>query len=720
MPTREELIIEKTHRLPAPTGPDGDGSAAARQFDVALMSVGWKLSGDLLEHLSGRSAATVVDTAVRVLPVVRREIGAHVVHNTYFLRFPADVPDTLEFWAACVADALLDPDVIARGGPSTLLASGGLNLLALPRYGRYLHTYPEMLAAHDDLVPAAGDRVTVLHLGGPLEEEAAGLYRRLAGSQVPLNESDLDALRSLAPHHATDPVAIPVRENRAVVNQVRLDLGADLLIDTVTDVLRLACALSGGDVTLEEPTRFRSFRRPVRRALLTALDALIGATPAKLGDVHAHREPWKRLGERLHAGEHPQWPHAAAVFRVARGEQTAHSFNSRVESRFRADDLAGAVAVLSSAPGLLLRSLDRLLRAAVCEQEQDAILNAAEQVIGQVSCRVVLQVREHLMNRASAVPRPRIFANRRGRAWITADTRAGLDPSGLGRLRTLLDLEVRRRLPAVGHLVIDPAVFTVALPLSGKTDATGFGVLPRGSLSPVEGELLRFFTYWKESAERTDFDLSALLLSEDFTDPTWLSFTALTQTGAEHSGDITEAPDGASEFINLDLRKIRSRVVIPQVNIYTGEGFDEVAESFFGFMLLDSAQRGAPFEPSTVRMKSDLRGPGRVALPVVFLGDGDGRWAAKWLHLHLSGDPYFNRVEGNRLTTSMLVRSVIEREYLMVRHLTDLLTAETVTLLDGGSLPDSPVTFVGLEVPEGLAEGSSVYTLKNLGDLIPA
>ncbi|MFD2349516.1 hypothetical protein ACFSTC_09245 [Nonomuraea ferruginea] len=76
----------------------------------------------------------------------------------------------------------------------------------------------------------------------------------------------------------------------------------------MTDVLRLACALSGGDVTLATPTRFRSFRRAERRALLRALDAV--ATPAKLGDVPRHRERWKRLGERLHPHEYPLLPRA--------------------------------------------------------------------------------------------------------------------------------------------------------------------------------------------------------------------------------------------------------------------------------------------------------------------------------------------------------------------------------------------------------------------------
>jgi hypothetical protein len=41
----EALVIEKTFRVPAPAGPPGDGQAAARQFDVVLMSAGFKCSG---------------------------------------------------------------------------------------------------------------------------------------------------------------------------------------------------------------------------------------------------------------------------------------------------------------------------------------------------------------------------------------------------------------------------------------------------------------------------------------------------------------------------------------------------------------------------------------------------------------------------------------------------------------------------------------------------
>ncbi|MFF9408020.1 hypothetical protein ACF1B0_21205 [Streptomyces anandii] len=719
----ESLVIRHTHRLPSPKGSAGDGAVAARQFDAALTSVGFKLSAELLQRLSELSGAAVVHTARRTLRTVSEMVGDHVRHNSYFIDFPANVPDTEEFWMRCVAEALGDEK--SRDNVLTQLGRGVLNLLSLPAYGRYQHTYEDMLAAQDELIASAGDRITVLHLGRDLDDELTDLYLALAGSTTPLGEDDLRDLKTLAERCALgpQPEAVPVRENRAVVNEARLGVGADLLLDSVTDVLRLACALSGGDVTLQEPTRFRTLPRPLRRGLLAGLDAVVAANPAKLADVHAHREPFKRLGERLHPHEYPRWPHAADVFAVARGEKEARTFESRLEKLLDEFDVLGAVKLLKSAPGKLFRALDLLLRIAAGQEERDAVVAAAVEVAPHVSGRVVLSVREHLHNRARESDEPRIFVNRRGRAWVTPDFRPPVPAADLDRLIAALDAETRRRLPAPDRLLLDPDVLDVALPLSGRATAAGLGVLPRGSVSAVDGEQLRFFVYWKQTEDRTDYDLSALLLHTDYSTDSWLSYTTLKAVGGEHSGDITEAPDGASEFINLSLDRVRGTFIVPQVNIYAGEGFEEVEESFFGFMLRDGEQKGRPFEPRTVRMKSELRGTGRVALPLVFQRGDDGRWRAKWLHVYLKGISAANRVEENQLSVSKVVRALVEREQLTVRYLAGLMSGDTtaVDLWDGGDpVPDEPVTYIGLERPEGLHPDSRIITLENLRDLIPS
>lgn len=712
-------IIHRTLRVPAVSAPSGDGAAVARQLDAVLAGAGFKASRQLMEHLSGLEPGAAMDTAARVVGAVRELVGDSVAHQPYFVDFPSGVPDTVEFWLSCLRTALTRVGADA-GDAEAVLALGPVNLLDLPTYGTYQHSYAEMLAAHDELIPAVSDRVTILHLGGALADETRALYLALAGSPTPLGEQDLQLLAELAGAclDGPQPEAIPVRENRAAVNAARLAAGRPLVaVDTVTDVLRLACHVSGGDASLAEPTRFRTFRQPERRVLLAALDQVVDGNPGKLGDVARFARRWQRLGERLHPHEHPGCPHAQQVFAVARGERTARSLAGRVELAFRAGDTSRAVEVLAHAPGMLLRQLDRALRSGAPVAD---VLAGVRSVRGEVSGRVLCSLREHLINRGEP-DLARVFANRGRRAWVTPDARTPLPAGAADAVAALIDDELAGRLPRFERLVADPAVRTLALPLSGRATGDGFGVMPRGSRLPVDGELLRFFTSWRQTSQRTDFDLSALMLGEDFDCQGHVSWTNHHHDGAYYSGDITDATDGATEFIDIPLGTVSAAHIVPQVNIYSGEGFGEVAESMFGFMTRTLAQRGQPFEPATVRARSEMRGPSRVALPVAFSRAGDGTWTATWLHLYGRGTGWANRVETNRLSTALLTRAILGRRYLTVGHLVDLAAAKAGNYLpyEPGMELDEPVTFIGIDRPEGLPEGSDVFTLDRHNELVP-
>ncbi|MFI6230719.1 hypothetical protein ACIBCR_25800 [Micromonospora echinospora] len=716
----EKLIIQKTLRVPVSTGAAGDGTPVARQLDTALLDVGFSASRALLEHVGALAPGPAMDLAVTVVTAVRELVGDHVQHNAYFIGFPDDVPDTVEFWTDRLRAA-----VLTGGGTATeaqlreAVTSGGVNLLDLPGYGTYQHTYAELLAAHDALVAAAGDRVTLLRLGDTAEVEATRLYLALAGSVTPHGEADLAILGELAVAcvDGPQPAEIPVRENRAVLNGIRLVLGRPLVaVDTTTDVLRLACQVSDGDPSLRTPTRFRAFRRPERRMLLAALDQVVSASPAKLGDVARYAERWKRLGERLHPHEYAQWPHAQQVFAVARGERRVPNLAGRAEAAIRSGAVAPAASVLSAAPGLLLRSADRLLRLASAA-ERTTVVDVVAGALGSASGRVLLSLREHVDNRLTPAS-VRMYASRSRNSWVGPDERPPLPADLVAELSALLDAEIAARLPEPERpLLVDPEVLDVALPLTGKAAEGGFAVLPRGSRASVSGELLRFFTYWRQSSRRTDYDLSVLLLDDGFHSAGQVSWTNYRHDGVVHSGDITDAKNGATEFIDVPLT-VSGRYVVPQVNIYAGESFDEVAESMFGYQTRTRDQRGAPFDARTVRARSHLRGQGRVALPMVFARNAHG-WQAVWLHLYLRGMPSFNRVEGNTFTTADRVRALVERRYLTMAYLVDRWRTKAKVTMWDGRLPDEPVTFVGIEAPEGLPAGSETYTLDRLSELIP-
>ena len=350
----QRMIFDRKHRLvlPALAAP-GDGAAAARQLDAVLMSVGFKCSGELLGALSRLDPGCVIDQAVTVIGWARELAGVHVAHNTYFADFPANVPDTVEFWAGLIAESI-GAQVAAGAEPTVrgaLDARGrfAVDLLSLPGYGRYGHTFAELLDHHVAFEPLLADRMTMVHLGGGFDVELDALFAELAGSTVPLTGQGLEDLRVLADACTGREIPeIRVRENLAVVNAVRIRQGVAPVVKDPTDVLRLAAELSGSDVTLATAAKFASLPRARRRALLAALD---GIDPGKYADVLAHAEAWKRLGEYLHPerkvpGELADTG-AELAFAVARGETSVRTVASHVEGAFARHDVraAGGLAV---------------------------------------------------------------------------------------------------------------------------------------------------------------------------------------------------------------------------------------------------------------------------------------------------------------------------------------------------------------------------------------
>lgn len=716
-------IVSRTKRVPVSSGLSGNGEAMTRQLDTALMSVGWKLSADLYRHLSAQAPSVVKDMADRLLPVVNELVGNHVKHNVYFRDFPKNVPDTQEFWMGLIRNALLDPRSSAAVAPQ--VAMGSVNLLDLPGYGRYLHSYEEMVKHHEEFIPSLKEKFKLLHLGKPLQEETVALYHQLAGSPVPLNEDDRKLISELTELCLDEkqPERFPVRENKAVVNSVRLGNKRSILADTVTDVLRLAAALSGGDVTLATNTKFKSFPRSTRRALLSALSGVLaGGNEYKLMDVNRYPEQWKRLGEKLH-------PHESGdqlvrdLFAVARGDKRVLSQTAQVELALAQGDLSGAIRVLSQSPGTLFRSLDRLVMmledrlTGNTREILDELLLAVRRTSGKVSGRVLIGVWEHLLNGVDR-PERRLFVNSKGKVWTEKESRKDLPTNVVEELISVIKTELRSRFSKMGidGLQVDPDALRVALPLSEKNKSSGFGVLPKGSVVPVHGEVLRFFIYWKQQSSRTDYDLAAFFMNEEFQNVGHCSWASLRHGGsadadAVHSGDITDAPNGASEFIDMKLGKVKTPYIVAQINRYTGENFQEVEENFFGFMERTEAQKGKPFEPKTVKVKSEVRGKGQVAIPAVFFRDASGKWSCKWLDFQLTGYLSMNTVEGNKVTTAMLMKAAVERANLTIKDLVDL--------LPGASNP-ARVAYVGFQKPEGLdANISKVFTLDNLTGLIP-
>ena len=145
----------------------------------------------------------------------------------------------------------------------------------------------------------------------------------------------------------TMPESIPFKETLCLL----ASLGVDCKIQTVTDVLRVATYMSGGDITLKKNARrntslFKKFKRSERKLILSLLEQ----TSCDASEAVLKHSKWIRLGEILHPGEYKnKFPKSFDMFRKLRNEKVV-SWYSSVQKAFN-KDLDSGLSKLSERPG---------------------------------------------------------------------------------------------------------------------------------------------------------------------------------------------------------------------------------------------------------------------------------------------------------------------------------------------------------------------------------
>jgi hypothetical protein len=133
-----------------------------------------------------------------------------------------------------------------------------------------------------------------------------------------------------------------------------------------------------------------------------------------------------------------------------------------------------------------------------------------------------------------------------------------------------------------------------------------------------ETRFIRLFLWWKNGCERTDIDLSAAFFDANFVFKQTVAYYNLRDFGGYHSGDIVDAPDGASEFIDLDLNALLDkgiRYVVTSINSYTQQPYCDLPECFAGWMARADVASGEVFEPRSVVDRLDVASDTKICLP---------------------------------------------------------------------------------------------------------
>ncbi|MEO1174295.1 MAG: hypothetical protein AAFX94_19920, partial [Myxococcota bacterium] len=150
--------------------------------------------------------------------------------------------------------------------------------------------------------------------------------------------------------------------------------------------------------------------------------------------------------------------------------------------------------------------------------------------------------------------------------------------------------------------------------------------LGRGTRLPLGPQrTLRFFVHWVG----VDLDLSAAFLTEDLQFHSEIAYYALKADGkgspyhAAHSGDITDAPapDGACEFIDIDLESITDpsvRYVAMDVRVFSGPPFPFQSANA-GWMMRDGlGQTNEAFDARSVKQRIAIGAHARSCLVALF------------------------------------------------------------------------------------------------------
>ena len=494
--------------------------------------------------------------------------------------------------------------------------------------------------------PLPRDDGALTELGLATAQDLERIVADLAAQATPFSaqdRADLMALRDFGPKRAPH---VAVKENLAVLTVVFPGMDFSASYRTVTDVLRLAVALAGGDVSLAEPCRFPSFSRAQRRRLLGLLDAVGQVQDVRdcAEEMGRRCERWKRLARHLRPGDYARrFPRAAALLhQVASGGAEA-GFTSRLEEALARRDVAGALRLLATRPGVFARRLNQLLRLCADDAARERVVAEFARVAPEVALPVLVRLWEYFSS-----PGPDTLPWRVVAIKAAVGTKTTLIPST--RRPGPVDAEVvrvveeaLRRRARLGRIAVDQGLYEgYTAPLGLRSASPGLRTAGRGTRLPLpEGETIRFFLHWRDLPEappetpgpagpaaaedgrgtRVDLDLSAFFVSEDLARTEQIAYYNLRSTAAVHSGDLTSAPDGAAEFIDVTLAEaLRQgwRYVVMTVHSFSHHRLSEVPECWAGAMARGAdPQSGEVFEASTVMQRLDLVSPAFNATPFV-------------------------------------------------------------------------------------------------------
>lgn len=449
------------------------------------------------------------------------------------------------------------------------------------------------------------------------DEMIEKLFIDLLSSNVTLSEQYLDDVCVLTNNKSIKELEkymeyIQMKETLTTVSSYILKKEGVLIgnFKTATDILRLIAKISGDELN-NKHIHFAYFSRTELSQLMTKLENLQNPMP----DIKRYSKPWhtffKLYAKKINFNKYPKVRKVADMlfgdisYMTERGKINEKIKRLPIMSEEELDNFVKEYIVFY---GDYVREILSLLNKAK-ENQYEKLLLGLENCVTKVNTRILFQLYDRIINlkaKDKTVPR---LVNSKGK-WRRLRESISLSDELLNRVLQIVEDGIKTQLKEkenLGKIFIDEDYKNIMLTTSEKDSNVSLRPMTRGSgikFNP-NAEVLRFFVAWKNLDEKTlkelntiydrvDVDLSALTFNENLEFNDVVAYYNQKKSGFAFSGDITNAPEGALEYIDVfDLERLKkkgNRYILMQIRSYNGYTFEEINSVYAGVMELTSIE----------------------------------------------------------------------------------------------------------------------------------
>lgn len=444
---------------------------------------------------------------------------------------------------------------------------------------------------------------------------------------------------------------------------------------TPTDLLRLSAALNDGDVSLVLDTKVKGMSRAMRKAFLGKLESLLTDKDSTQFEenMFTYREQWVKLAHAMHVGEFKnKVPKTYEVIQKLRENNKEHTFTFNVQKALDANDMEKVVNLLKVRPGVFGRMLGKVVSSS---KDTDLVINEFASVSKDISTPVLLQIHakykyDNQDDKKIILPKGgmgKSFVKKEGNIIKLKDK----DAAKIVKVveNTLIDRFAQGE--SLGNVYIDENLKLQNVPFAQRVASKALKTVPKGSRFNKEEEdknIIRFFIWWNQKSKendyekRVDIDLSLAVYDKDYNLLKQCAYYALDSGYMTHSGDITSAPNGAAEYIDVNIKDLIKSVpgaafVAPVINSFTGQAYCDVPECYAGWMEREHLQKGEIFEPSTVKNKVDIASNQKQVMLVIY--DIENKQYI-WADQPIKNVGVYNNLAGNKSSVAYAIEAIVE------------------------------------------------------------